>query len=88
MRQNKDLEKGRIMTRNIFGNSNEKFPIQRKQTLQQTIKRSIILWECFPAKRNKFGMISLFNGISIFMGYLMPKHSLEKKAGVYTGPLG
>ena len=29
-----------------------------------------------PYPRHRFGLVSLFNDISLFMGYLMPKPSL------------
>ena len=31
-------------------------------------------------KKKRFGLISLFNGLSIFVGYLMPKQSLKKNS--------
>ena len=42
-----------------------------------TFKISVLLQKCVP-KKIKFGLVSLFIGISTFVGYLMPNPSFKK----------
>ena len=60
----------------MISNMWQHLPECTKETLRQTDNVSYIA----PERLNRFGLVSLFNGKSTFVGYLMPKPSFLKNS--------
>ena len=45
-------------------------------------RNSILSCDINKKNINSFGLVSLFNDISIFVGYLMPRPPLEDSSGI------